>query len=233
VNLINQGPEGTEDLIAYSEEAVLGSMWSALHEYLHRTEENLQKAEKEFSDWAHKELEKVPSVQHGNFWEQLAEEYSYHHEEFPRVLHNSIFVSACSVLEYWMRVICSGLKEKQHSPIGWNDLRGGTTKKWKLYFQLAHLDIPVAMTGIWEEVEHYYEVRNCIVHEQGLLEEHPNNQRLINFLTSKGITLEDNDEKEITLTTKFCEEAIKIMEAFSDKMYRTYRQQEEKHNSDK
>jgi len=233
VDSTNQNITGVGDgLISHSEEGVLGDMWDALREYLSRMEEYLLKAERKFSAWADKELEKLQSDERGNFYEAYAEEFSYH-MEFPRILRNSIFMSACSVLEYWMRVICSGLKEKQHMPIRWNDLRGGTIKQFRLYFELAHLDIPVGMNKKWQEIENYYLVRNCIVHEQGLLEKFRNNSRLLRFVEKRGIISEDNGEKEIALTKQFCEETIDIMEDFSHKIYLAYRLQDGKHNSDK
>jgi superfamily I DNA/RNA helicase len=109
--------------IDYTEAVLLGS-WDTLKDYIKNMEVQLQQATKNFEEWEKKKLAKLPAEQHEEFREAFIEEYINYYQEFPRILRNSMLVSACSLLEYQLGVICSKIKAHRDIPIGWGELKG-------------------------------------------------------------------------------------------------------------
>ena len=93
-----------------------------------------------------------------------------------------------------MAVICKWLKKEKQLPINLSDLRGDTPDQFKLYCKLAGLDLPFN-TRLWQEIKHYSKVRNCIVHENGLVKSFQNDKAFMDYVTRKGITSQDTLDK--------------------------------------
>jgi len=191
--------------------------WDELVEYLNRTEEFLQKAQGEFESWASEQIKRLSDTQRQEFYEYYADDYVRYQEGFPRILRNSFFISAYSLMEYEMGMICKRLQRKKQIPIRWNDLRGDVLERAKLYCKLTGLDLPYD-DQTWQEINRYSKVRNCIVHKSGLLKEFQGDQDLIAYITRKGIISQDTIEQEIALTEQFCREVASTIHAFLEKI---------------
>ena len=193
------------------------SRWDDLVEYLTRTEKSLQKALEEFEAKYYEEVQKFTPAQRQEFDELYAEDYWRYLEGFPRILRSSFLVSACSLLEYEIGMICKRLQQKKKILISCSDLRGDMLERAKLYCKLAGLDLPTD-DSTWQEVNHYIKVRNCIVHKNGLLKEFQGDKDLISYITRKGIISQDTIEQEIALTEQFLKEVIVTIRAFLEKI---------------
>ncbi len=190
-----------------------------LKKYLDITEKYLQKAKAEFKAWSDERVKELPAEQHQEFYDFYQDDYWQYAEKFPRILRNSFLVSAHSLLEYEMNVICRRLKKEHQIPISWNDLRGDVLERAKLYCKLARLDLPYN-DKTWQEINHYSKVRNCIIHKNGLLKEFQDDQDLIAYVTKKGIISQDTIEQELALTEQFCAEVVETIQAFLEKLYK-------------
>ena len=198
---------------------MVASKWYALEKYLTKLEEYLQDALGELDAKVSellKQSKNLPPEGSENLVD-LAGEYNYDREEFPRILRNSFLVSAISLLEYEMDMICRRLKEEQQIPITLSDLHGNLLKRVKLYLKLAGLDL-LYEDKIWKEITNYLKVRNCIVHNRGLLQGDEEEKALIPYIKRKKI-LSENDEREIALTAHFCKEVIQTIRKFTDKVW--------------
>jgi hypothetical protein len=186
-----------------------------LKKYLDVTEKYLQKAKAEFEARSDEQIKELPDEKRQEFYDFYQDDYWQYAEKFPRILRNSLLVSAISLLEYEINVICESLKKKQDIRINLNDLRGDALERTRKYFQNAGLELPFN-NHIWREINHYYKVRNCIVHTNGLIMElqYKDRKDLIPYLTRKGIISEDTIKKEIALTTQFCKEVIETIQVF-------------------
>ena len=197
-----------------------------LKEYLGITEKYLRKAKTDFEAWTDKQLKELPPEQHQEFYDVYQEDYWRHEEKFPRILRNSFLVSALSLLEYEMNVICRRLKKEKQRRISWRDLRFDVLEQFKEYCNLAGLSLPYD-DPTWQEINNYYMVRNCIVHNSGLIKGAKREQELRDYISRKNIISQDTIEQEITLTGQFCEEGINTMQDFLAKVYKAYVNQKE------
>ncbi len=191
-----------------------------LKQYLHVTEKYLHKAKTDFKAWSDEQVKELPREQYDEYQDFHQDEYWRYEEKFPRILRNSFLVSAHSLLEYEINVICRRIEKEQQIPISWKDLKGDILGRTKSYCKLARLDLPVD-DPTWQEIDNYYKVRNCIVHNNGLIEGARKEKTLRDYITRKKIVSEDTIEEEIALTAPFCEEVINTMKDFLDKVYKT------------
>jgi hypothetical protein len=204
------GTSHSNDIVISTLEAILYSEWSFLKDYLYRIELFLEDEKDNFEAYFLGQTETLSPTQASEFYEQSMEVYLLS-KEFPKLLRNSFFVSAYSLLEHHLDVICKKLKEKQQIPINISDLHGNILRRAKLYWLLAKLAFPCD-EKTWKEINNYAEVRNCIVHDNGLLKKA--NRSLINYANKRGIVSNDTNEPSIVLTRQFCEEAVQTMKNF-------------------
>lgn len=203
-------------IITSTEEAAISSEWESLKQYLSMMESYLESTREKFIDWVKEQEDKLPPQQRHGFNDEYIEDIVNYYEEFPRILRNSFLVSAHSVLEYDIDIICKKLKEMQEIPINISDLHGNILKRAKLYWSLAKLHFPCD-EKTWQEINNYSQVRNCIAHDNGLLQEDDKN--LIIYVKKKGIISNSTDERRIVLTKQFCEEALQTMQNFVITLY--------------
>jgi len=206
-------------IIARSEEAIAPGKRYALKEYLKKMEKAIQEAERQFRSKFDEDLKKVSELtdEHKqSFYEYYAEQY-YNYEEFPRILRNSLLVSIISLFEFELDFICKILIQEQGLEENWRDLRGSILDKIKTFCKRVEIDITTNEQA-WRELKNLYLVRNCIVHNSGLIKGSKNEKKLRGYTEQKGI-ISDEDEREIDLTEQFCQEAIEITTSFTDKVW--------------
>jgi hypothetical protein len=207
-----------------------------LEKYLDITEKYLQKAKDDFEAWINKEMDKLSPKERNEFGEFYSDTYWEYAETFPRILRSSFFVSAYSLLEHKLAITCGWLKKDKQIPISWSDIRGDTLEQFKLYCKLAHLDLRYDDQN-WQEINNYRRIRNCIVHNRGLIEGSTDEKDLRAYAEKKHITdrtlvglirLQD----QIALTQEFCNEVTKTIWAFLSKVLEAYELQKQNQKAD-
>ena len=207
-------------------EAALWNGWDTLKEYLSIMEDHLQKTTEQFEASVNEQKKTLTPEQFNEFEIDHVEEYVYYRDEFPYILRNSFLVSAISLLEYDMGRICESLRKIKGIQKSWSDLRGDIFEKFKQYYKKANLPLSVNDPA-WQEIQDYYLIRNCVVHNMGLINKNVKKfDELKNFVKKKDIIKErhiifdDAAEQEIGLTENFCEEAVDTMQKFIDAAYK-------------
>ncbi len=198
-----------------------------LEEYLKITEEYLRKAKTDFGTWFDEKTKGFTPKERNEFYESYGADYWQYAETFPRILRNSFFVSAYSLLEYEMDVICRWLKKDKQLPISLSDLRGDTPDQFKNYCKLARLEFP--FNGrLWQEINNYRRIRNCIVHNRGLIERAREERELRAYIIRKGIISQDTIAQEIALTEQFCKKVVKTIGVFLNEVIEAHDSQKQK-----
>lgn len=221
----------SESFIDNSKEAALYSGWETLKEYLSSMEDYLKKATEQFEARVSEQEKTLTSEQFHEFEIDHVEESIFYRDEFPKIVRNSFFVSAYSLFESNLGRICGKLKSEKKVPIGWKDLQGSTLNQFKLYTKLAGLDLPCD-DKTWQEIKKYSEVRNSIVHDNGLLKE--DKKELAQYAKGKGLIMErsiivdEATESEIGLTEHFCKEVVNTMQGFILAAYKASKTREKK-----
>ena len=197
--------------------------FSELKNYLAITEKYLQKAKEDFETSAHEQAEKLsatnPNLRTDEIDDILSNDYWEYAETFPRTLRSSFFVSAYSLLESKMALICRQLKKDKQIPISWSDLKGSTLDQFKFYCKLAGLEISYNSKS-WQKIQHYCMLRNCIVHNRGLIQGARQERELQAYANRKNI-IDDTLigvsirwQAQIALTEGFCKEVIETIQDF-------------------
>ena len=186
-----------------------------LKKYLDITEKYLKTAEDDFKARVDKETEILSreNLSPGEINDILSDEYWRYSERFPRIFRNSFLVSAISLLEHELNLICNRLKKEQNIRINLSDLTGDTLERTKKYFQNAGLELPFSDPS-WQEINNYYMVRNCIVHNNGLIQGVKGERALRSYISRKKIISEDTIKEEIALTPEFCREVVETIQVF-------------------
>lgn len=225
--MMSSSTQGSKDIIlpVTIEEYFRSHRFDELKRYLDITEKYLKKAKDDFEVHLDEQWKKISNSnldpkdinELNDFYN---EEYWLYSEIFPRILRNSFFVAIHSLLEYKMGLVCKRINEERKIPISWSDLRGDTPKQFKLYCKLAHLEFPFSNPA-WQQIKYYSKVRNCIVHTDGLLAEFQckDKRGFITYLTGEGII---SQKQEIALTPNFCENVVKTMRVFLNKVIEVY-----------
>lgn len=170
--------------------------------------------------------------------------YDVYTEYYPHIFNNSFIVSACALFEFQIRKICTLVKEEHKVPLEWDDMKGSVPAKARSYLWHGGIllkDAPdppdsitrwisTAMTGerdmtvreLWEELGNYFRVRNCIAHQNGLVQKLRYPERVVNYASKKGILIDNAGQKELLLNQDFNKEACDTMRTFFSKLTSAY-----------
>ena len=180
----------------------------------------------------------------GQHWQDSMKIYD---EVYPRFLNYSFLISACSIFEYQLKKLCDLVKEEHKMPFSWEMSlsKGSVLRKIKSYLNLAgitlqddppRIELPppdfkptevldesrIIIKALWEALGHYFMVRNCIVHNNGLVNEARSPERVRQYATEKGIILDNLGQPELLINEKFNKEVCNTMHQFFDKLHSAY-----------
>lgn len=189
------------------------SEWQELKDYLDVMESYIGKTQDEFE----KKLKKLASAEQHDYLVENPDEYLSINQEFPRILHNSFFISTCSLLEYCLGTMCREFKDAEIR-ISYGDYTDNKKKNTqdRLLAKLEKLGVPDS-TKFCKEISEYIIVRNSIVHDNGLLK--ADATELISYAEKKDIDSSLTDEKLLVLTKQFCAKAVQTMGNFVEILY--------------
>lgn len=192
-----------------------------LEEYLEISEDSLVEAQANLEEWIVDKKRGLSPEELREFFEFENEDRWRYEAKFPRLLRNSFLVSCWSLLEREIYLVCKSLRKDKQIPIKADDLRYDFLERSKLYFQIAGLSLSYN-DGTWQELNRYYKIRNCIVHNHGLVDKYAEEQDFMRYAEQKGIISKDTIEKEIALTKEFCKEVIETIRRFGGSVSKAY-----------
>jgi hypothetical protein len=138
--------------------------------------------------------------------------------EFESILLNSFFVTIYGFLESQLMQRCRELE--QHSKgvaLSISEIRGkGSVEKAMIYLiKVQRIDFSLNNGPEWERIQNFNRLRNCIVHNEGRLDDglKEGRDKLEKFIRQKGSNLHLNDPY-IILTQEFCKKAWETIEEF-------------------
>ncbi len=167
-------------------------------------------------------------------------------EAYPGYFHNSFLVSACSLFEHEAKKVWAFIQEEHKVPFGWHvfkelpvpqrmkkllNFAGVTPKDDPPRIELPPPDFKpttvydkdrTVISTLWRELGYYFRVRNCIVHDNGLIEKAKGSSTLKEYATEKGIIVERDDQPEIQLNEAFNVTVCNTMGKFFNKLTGAY-----------
>lgn len=201
--------------------------WSELEQYLKTTENYMQKAKTDIKDKLDKEAKGLSSSELIDFYTYYEVIYDDYDQTFPAILRNSFLASAYSLFENKLDLTCNHLQNDQGLSSRWNDESGSKLDKFKAYCKKARF--PLSFTSQeWIEIKKYSLVRNCIVHNNGLIKGFRGEQKLLTYADLHKIISGDSSRPQIALTTQFCKDVTKTMWQFLEQVITAYKSQKQK-----
>ena len=209
------------------------SRFNQLENYLKTTEEYLIKAKTEFEADFDDQVNKLSSLEERKeFAEYYFNGYEDYDETYPEILRSSFLVSALFLLEHEMWRFYIQLKRGNLIQSSWDNAKDNFLERFKKCCKEARLPLSFGDTT-WQEIQRYYLVRNCVVHNSGFIRGFNKEKDLLPYAIEKNITKEvmsfpeTRTQTQIALTEHFCREVISTMWAFLSKVFETYESQKQ------
>ena len=139
-------------------------------------------------------------------------------EEFENILLKSFLVTIYGFLESQLMQRCRELEQQNKGvTLSISEIRGeGSVQKAMTYLiKVQHIDLSLSNSSGWERIQNYNALRNCIVHNEGRLDDglKEGRDKLEKFIKRKGSNLHLYDPY-IFLTKEFCKMAWETIEEF-------------------
>lgn len=138
-------------------------------------------------------------------------------------LRNSVIISLVIFLESELQNFCSALHKVLMLKVTYSEFKGSILDQFKTYIKLAGLEIDFE-SQIWQSLKEVVELRNCIVHYSGWLEDWHgrkfNRSNSIESLSKKFNSIQIDENKLVVLDKKACEDCILIIKNFIDMIYK-------------
>lgn len=138
-------------------------------------------------------------------------------------LRKSFLVNLMSWLEWWTAVQCEYFREKRGLSMSYKDLKGKGLERTKDYLSKhVKIDFSASPPG-WDSIKKSWKLRNCVVHNNGLLEGLSDKEKkvIVGFVNSKSaLNIKKAptpwlSEETIFISQGFCEWLLNESEQFA------------------
>ena len=137
-------------------------------------------------------------------------------------LRDAVIVGLTTFLEIELQNFCKDLQLALSLKVKHDDLKGSILDQFRIYTQLAELNIDFG-SSCWQSVREVVELRNCIVHYSGWIEDWYgrkfNRANSIENLSKKFNSIQIDERGLISLNEQACEECIAIIDSFITAIY--------------
>lgn len=138
-------------------------------------------------------------------------------ETFPPILYSSLIISAAIVTELEMRGYADTLRKARGLELGLNDFSGSMLERFRAYAsKLTQLPIDWSRAR-WEDVVGLFEIRNCLVHSGGNLQEFGRANVVRAFARRHGTP--DCSSNKVQLHERTANVVLEIAIAFINEIY--------------
>jgi len=145
---------------------------------------------------------------------ETLENLKYHFEETQgEILRKSIIISIIILLESEIDHYCKDFKKLKKLNVGYNDFRGDLLDKFKFYSAKILMSDFNFQGSLWQDIVGLYEIRNSLVHNNGMLDNFGKRKTVENFIYRNKSFMIDEDAR-ICISHQACIDSIKIIESF-------------------
>lgn len=146
------------------------------------------------------------------------------YESFSNLFLKSFLISLYTFLEANLAERCRTIEKKHSYSLSLRDLSGtGINQSMNYLIKVHHINYALAKSTEWEEIQNIRRLRNCIVHNGGILSENAERQ-LEDFIRNESTIQVQKDTKNIILSKQFCDQAIRLLEQFLHNIERAIEQ---------
>lgn len=219
--------------------SMLNFYYGEINNLLHRRANDFHKHTDELEE-EHKKLQRQFDKE---YW---LKHYDVYSEYYPHIFNNSFIISACSLFEYQVKNVYALVKKEHKLSREWDDMKKGSAP-FKAKILLWHGGIllkddpPTVVLSppdfvpteihdekriiadkLWEELENYFRVRNCITHHNGVIQNLRYPKKVMAYASKKGILVDNGGNKALLLSQDFNREVCDTMMKFFSKLTGAY-----------
>jgi len=166
-------------------------------------------------------------------------------EVYPGYFRNSFLVSACSLFEHQMKKAWAFIQEEHNVPFAWEDFREPVPARMQKLLNFAgvalrddppRIELPppdfkpttmfddsrIVINTLWEDLRYCYRLRNCIVHNNGLVHKARGSASIQEYASEKRILIEKEGVLEVQLNDSFNNAVCDTMQTFFSKLESAY-----------
>lgn len=178
----------------------LGVLWQYFEEIDKTICDNLARYQKE-----------ILKLENGGYFESQYDDWMLKAQNWDQFLYRSIIIMIHSIVEKYLNDYCEQIGHSMNSRILLNDLKGAGIKRAQTYLiKIGQMSFPIDDDN-WRKLLTLSEVRNCIVHNDGYI----NNDRLIaEILNINGLLV--NDLRELRIKNEYCKDIIMCAISFNE-----------------
>jgi hypothetical protein len=148
-------------------------------------------------------------------------EYEYYQldriADFENTLFSSFFVTIYFYLESELTRHCHDLAKQHQEMLSLSDIVGNGVQRAVTYLiKVQHIEFSLGNSREWEKIQNYNILRNCIVHNQGKLDESfekGSREKLLKFIEKPNSKLQLSNTWCV-LNKDFCLEALSTIKTF-------------------
>ena len=172
---------------------------------------------------------------------QWNEHRKIYDEIYPTYFYNSFMISACALFEDQMNEICNLVKDEHKMPLYWDTLEGSVPFRLRKYLGLAGISLKDApanwndtwmasntdkkfltVKDLWNELENYFRVRNCLAHHGGVISKMRYPDTLMRYCKNKDLYKDRGGKFEIVLNADFNREVCDTFQKFVERLLGAY-----------
>ena len=154
----------------------------------------------------------LPEHERDDLFDWYAGDFLDLSDELPTVLRYAVLTAADTASEAFLNTTCEAYAEVSGSRVRFKDLNGTGIRRAQDYLKkVAGVPFP-DNKPIWTTITRLHELRNCIVHAEGIVG--PSRQVLRDWsITMPGVTI--SDRGVVTLDASFTKAALNAYEEFA------------------
>jgi len=140
-------------------------------------------------------------------------------EQFPKLLHAGFLISVIIFLEQQLASFSQSLERVENLGLSIKDLSGSFIERFRKYCEhIAKLPFLVSNEN-WEDLRGVLEIRNCLVHNNGLLDGFNRANTVQAFIKRHGTPKIENGF--LCANTETSQKVLDIVEIFVESIYKT------------
>ena len=143
-------------------------------------------------------------------------------EPFPRLLHAGVIISIGIFLEQQIRFLADSMRETEQLGLSIKDLQGSLIEKFKKYcLHVARLPFVVSDQN-WADLRGVWEIRNCLVHNDGSLEGFGKAPTVKTFIARHGTPQIEDDRLTVDADTSLT--VLEVVKTFVEAVHEGFLQ---------
>ncbi len=192
--------------------------FKTLKEFLYSSAQNVASEYSNTVDFHNRQQKDFPKVilddlYQDDYLDVYLEDLSKHGNTFPQLLLYSIMIMACSLFESSIRLVFESMNHFNKTDLQWDKLKGSVVHKTVKLLKAIDLRLEDEKEYIGE-FENFYMVRNCIVHNNGSIDNYRGKAKLLEYARRTGIISDDDSEQTLELKQSYCEKVCETFESF-------------------